>query len=108
MDIVQLDIRRGGFIDGMKIAQMAKAAGAVFIPHNWGSQVGLFMSLHMSKAIKSVAAAEDDRSTCDAVIARGYHYKNGHYTTSDEPGLGIRVDEDVYREKYQSSETVIA
>ena len=108
MDIVQLDIRRGGFIDGMKIAQMAKAAGAVFIPHNWGSQVGLFMSLHMSKAIKSVAAVEDDRSTCDAVIAEGYHYKNGHYTTSDEPGLGIRVDEDVYREKCQSSETVIA
>lgn len=108
MDIVQLDIRRGGFIDGMKMARMAKAAGAVFIPHNWGSQVGLFMSLHMSKAIESVAAAEDDRSTCDAVIAEGYHYKDGHYTTSDEPGLGIRVDEDVYREKYQSSETVIA
>ena len=108
MDIVQLDIRRGGFIDGMRIARMSKAAGAVSIPHNWGSQVGLFMSLHMSKAIENVAAAEDDRSTCDAVIAKGYHYKDGHYTTSDEPGLGIRVDEDVYREKYQSDETVIA
>ena len=108
MDIVQLDIRRGGFIEGMKMARKAEAAGAVSIPHNWGSQVGLFMGLHLSKAVKAVGAAEDDRSTCDAVVAKGYEYADGTYTTSDEPGLGISVDEDVYREKYQAGETVIS
>ena len=108
MDIVQLDIRRGGFIEGVKTAQKAAAAGAVSIPHNWGSQVGLFMSLHLSKAVKGIAGAEDDRSTCDAVVARGYEYADGAYTTSDEPGLGLAVDEDVYREKYKARETVIS
>ena len=108
MDIVQLDIRRGGFIEAMDMARKAEAAGAVSIPHNWGSQVGLFMGLHAAKAIKAVSGAEDDRSTCDAVIAKGYEYSNGTYTTSDEPGLGIHVNEDVYREKYQAGETVIS
>ncbi len=108
MDIVQLDIRRGGFIEALKIARKAEAAGAVSIPHNWGSQVGLFMGLHLAKAVKVVAGAEDDRSTCDAVIAKGYKYANGAYTTSDEPGLGITVNKDVYREKYQAGETVIS
>ncbi len=108
MDIVQLDIRRGGFIEGMKMARKAEVAGAVSIPHNWGSQVGLFMGLHLAKAIKVVGGAEDDRSTCDAVVAKGYEYADGTYTTSDEPGLGITVNEDVYREKYQAGETVIS
>lgn len=77
------------------------------MPHNWVSQIGLWMGLHLSKAIRGVIAAEDDRSTCDVVIAEGYEFKKGTYSVSDAPGLGIRVDEKVYAEKCRAKETVI-
>jgi len=77
------------------------------VPHNWGSQVGLFMGLHLAKAVRGVTAAEDDRSTCDVIVADGYVFKDGHYSVSDKPGLGLRVDERIYRQKYQAKEIII-
>jgi len=107
MDVLQLDIRRGGFVDNIQLAKMAGPAGAISLPHNWGAQVGVLMGLHLCKAMPSVTAAEDDRSTCDAIIAEGYEFKDGYYTVSNRPGLGIRVNEPVYHEKYQTKETVL-
>jgi D-galactarolactone cycloisomerase len=107
-DVVQMDIRVGGFLANRELARMAGAAGAVAVPHNWASQVGKFMGLHLAKAVSQVAAAEDDRSTCDVLVATGYEFKNGVYSVSDAPGLGIRIDPAVYRDKYQRGETAIA
>ena len=55
-----------------------------------------------------VSAAEDDRSTCDAVIAKGYEFRDGLYTVSSEPGLGLEVNADVYKQKYQQAEIVVS
>lgn len=107
MDVLQMDIRRGGFLDNLRMARMGEEAGATSVPHNWGSQVGLFMGLHLAKAVKSVTAAEDDRSTCDVLQADGYEFRSGHYTVSEKPGLGLSVDEKVYATKYKASEVVI-
>jgi L-alanine-DL-glutamate epimerase-like enolase superfamily enzyme len=107
MDVLQMDIRRGGFLENLRMARMGEEAGAVSVPHNWGSQVGLFMGLHLAKAVQSVIAAEDDRSTCDVVEAEGYEFRGGYYTVSEAPGLGIRVNEKAYREKYQGAEKVV-
>ncbi len=107
IDVLQMDIRRGGFLGNLEMARLGESAGAVSVPHNWGSQIGGLMGLHLSKAVKSVIAAEDDRSTCDTIVAEGYVFKNGSYTVSGAPGLGIRVDEAVYKEKYQSKEVVV-
>ena len=106
-DVVQMDIRVGGFLGNRDLARMAGAAGAISVPHNWASQVGKFMGLHLAKAVKEVTAAEDDRSTCDVIVAAGNEFKNGSYSVSDAPGLGIRIDPAVYQEKYQRSETAI-
>lgn len=108
MDVLQMDIRRGGFLENLRMARMGEEAGAVSVPHNWGSQVGLFMGLHLAKAVQSVIAAEDDRSTCDVVEAEGYEFRGGYYTVSEAPGLGICVNEKAYREKYQGAEKVVA
>jgi L-alanine-DL-glutamate epimerase-like enolase superfamily enzyme len=108
MDVLQLDIRQGGFLDCREMARMGEAAGAVSVPHNWGSQIGGLMGLQISKALQSVIAAEDDRSTCDVIQAEGYSFSNGYYTLPDEPGMGIRVDAKVYREKCLSNETVVS
>lgn len=108
MDVVQMDIRRAGFLENVKLARMAGAAGATSTPHNWGSQIGLYMGVHFAKAVANAPAAEDDRSRCDAIVGEGCRFSKGYYTISDAPGLGIRVDEAVYRRKYRAGETVIA
>jgi len=108
IDVTQMDIRRGGFLDNLASARLAEAAGVRAVPHNWGSQIGLFMGLHLAKAVKSVSAAEDDRSTCDAVLAKGYEFRDGLYTVSSEPGLGLEVNADVYKQKYQQAEIVVS
>lgn len=108
VEVTQMDIRRGGFLDNLASARMAARAGVNAVPHNWGSQVGLFMGLHLAKAVENVIAAEDDRSTCDALVAAGYEFREGRYRVSDAPGLGLRVDADVYRDKYQRDEIVVA
>ncbi|MPY88941.1 MAG: hypothetical protein GEU99_13560 [Luteitalea sp.] len=107
MDVLQMDIRRGGFLDNLRMARMGEAVGAVSVPHNWGSQVGLFMGLHLARVVKSVTAAEDDRSTCDVIQADGYEFRAGTYTVSEKPGLALTVDEKTYAAKYKAGESVI-
>jgi len=108
MDVLQMDIRRGGFLKNLEMARVGEEVGAISVPHNWGSQVGMFMGLHIAKAARSIPGAEDDRSTCDVLHAEGYDFRNGYYTVSSAPGLGIRVDEAVYRMKCKDRETVVS
>jgi D-galactarolactone cycloisomerase len=107
VDVLQTDIRTCGFLGNLEAARMGEAAGAVTVPHNWGSRIGLLMGLQMARAVKSIPAAEDDRSTCDVVVAEGYEFRDGLYRVPDAPGLGLRVDEKVYRDKCKAVETVI-
>ena len=107
MDILQMDIRTGGLLDNLTLAGMGKAAGAISIPHNWGSQVGGLMGLHLAKAVANVTAAEDDRSTSDLIVSDGYEFRDGAYSLPEKPGLSIKVDEEVYRLKCKATETVI-
>src|SRR5262249_13790254 len=93
IDVLQSDIRRCGFVDNMAVARRAEPAGAVVIPHNWGSQTGFLMALHMAKAIKNIPAAEDDRSTCDVFVPEGYDFRDGMYTVPAKPGLSHHIDE---------------
>ena len=106
-DAVQMDIRVGGMLANRELARMAGAAGAFSVPHNWASEIGKYMGLHLAKAIKEVTAAEDDRSTCDVIRAEGYEFRQGYYIVSDSPGLGLSINADIYKEKYAPSETVI-
>ncbi len=108
VDVLQMDIRRGGFLTNLEVARMAKPAGAIAVPHNWASQVGFLMGLHLAKAVENVPAAEDERSTCDAIIAEGYSFSKGFYTVSDAPGLGLRINQEAYTKKYRAKEVVIA
>lgn len=108
MDVVQMDIRQGGFLDNAELGRMAAAAGAVSIPHNWGSQIGTIMGVHLSRAVAGVPMAESDRSTCDVLSTEDYRFQDGAITVPSKPGLAIGINEDVYREKCLSSEIVIA
>jgi L-alanine-DL-glutamate epimerase-like enolase superfamily enzyme len=108
MDVLQLDTRSGGFIANRESAWMGEAAGAVVIPHNWGSQIWHLMGLHLAKAMKTVTWAEDDRSSCDVIIPAGYSLGTGMQAVSNEPGLGIHVDPKVYETQCKPGERVIS
>jgi D-galactarolactone cycloisomerase len=108
VDVLQMDIRTCGLLENAALARRAGPLGAVSIPHNWGSQAGGLMGLQLAKAVKAVAAAEDDRSTCDVLIPDGYAFHAGSYAVPDKPGLSIRVDEQVYRLKCRPSEVVVS
>lgn len=106
-DYMQLDIRTGGILECREMSAIGEPHGAKAVPHNWGSQVGLLMSLHLAKTQENIVAAEDDRSTCPALVVKGYEFKDGYYTVSNEPGLGVAVDPDYYAPPEFPERTVI-
>jgi len=108
VDVMQLDIRTSGLLGNLEAARLGRPAGAACIPHNWGSQVGLFMALHLAKAVENVPMVEDDRSTHDVIRGAGYEFRDGMYTVPDSPGLSLKVDEDVYERKCKPRETVVS
>jgi len=108
MDVLQTDIRRCGFVDEIEVTRKAEPAGAVLMPHNWGSQTGVLMALQMAKAMKNIPGVEDDRSTCDVFTVEGYQFRNGAYTVPNNPGLSHRVDEAVYTLKCKPREIVVS
>jgi L-alanine-DL-glutamate epimerase-like enolase superfamily enzyme len=108
MDVLQMDIRQGGFLDNIELARMAAAAGGVAIPHNWASQIGSMMAMHLSKAVEAIPMVETDRSTCDVLITDGYKFSKGKMEMPSKPGLGIAIDEQVYASKCKPAEIVIA
>jgi L-alanine-DL-glutamate epimerase-like enolase superfamily enzyme len=67
----------------------------------------MLTALQLAKSCPGVSGVEDDRSTCDALVAEGYAFHQGFYTVPDTPGLSIAVDEKVYRQKYQAKEIVV-
>ena len=107
-DVVQMDIRTGGFIDNIALARVAEEAGAVSVPHNWGAQIGCYMGLQLAKAVRAVPAAEDDRSVCDVITADGYNFRDGYYSVPEKPGLSLHVDQKVYDMKCKRAEVVIS
>lgn len=107
MDVVQMDIRRGGFLGCLEMARLGEAAGAIAVPHNWASQAGGLMGLQLGRAHPNVTAAEDDRSTCDVLQTEGYVFRNSAYSVPDALGMSLRVDEKLYQQKYRAAETVV-
>ena len=107
IDVMQIDIRRAGFVDNASVGRLAEKNKIVSIPHNWASTVGGLMGLQLSKAIVGVPAAEDDRSTCAVLQVDGYSFSRGTYSVPDKPGLSISVDEKAYALQSKPQEVTI-
>jgi L-alanine-DL-glutamate epimerase-like enolase superfamily enzyme len=108
MDVLQLDTRTGGFLANREVARSGETVGAVTIPHNWGSQIGHLMGLHLAKASKAIPWAEEDRSTCDVLVPSGYSLGTGMQLVSNEPGLGLHIDAKVYQTHCKPAERVVS
>ena len=104
MDIVQPDTcAAGGLSECKKIADMAVAFGVRYVPHVWGTGVGLAAALQLLAVLPHnpprhtprEPLLEFDRSEHpfrQAVLTRPIEHSGGIVTIPDKPGLGIEVD----------------
>jgi D-galactarolactone cycloisomerase len=107
MDIVQPDTcAAGGLSECKKIADMATAFGVRYVPHVWGSGIGLATALQLLAVLPHTPPRrtpiepllEFDRSEHpfrQAIMKHEIEHKNGVVQIPDGPGLGIEVNRDV-------------
>jgi D-galactarolactone cycloisomerase len=108
MDVLQMDVRQGGFLDNAEVARMAAAAGSVAIPHNWASQLGMIMGLQLARAVQAVPMVESDRSTCDVLTTDAYRFDKGMFRVPTTPGLSIGINREVYERQCKPSEIIVS
>jgi len=105
VDIIQPDLTAtGGFTECQRIAALASAHGVRYLPHVWGSAVGLAAGLQFVAALPSATAAlrpleplfELDRTPNrfrDELTDEPPSPVDGWLAIPDRPGLGITIDE---------------
>jgi len=97
VDILQPDICRMGFTEGLR---QAKAAAGHLIPSTRHAGSGLLLvqavALQFASAWPSRLPCEYQASLGDDVpgaSVNGWHLSNGSFRLPDWPGLGVRIDE---------------
>jgi galactonate dehydratase len=99
-DVVQMDIAHcGGIAISKKIAAMAAAQDMQVAPHCSVGPVALAAALHFDVSTPNFMVQEDF-GTFDvpwrSQLVRGWNpIQNGELVLTDEPGLGLDIDEDV-------------
>lgn len=104
IDVLQPDTcAAGGLSECKKIADMATAFGVRYVPHVWGSGVGLAAALQLLAVLPHTPPRltprepmlEFDRSEHpfrQAVLARPIEHVRGVVAIPDGPGLGVEID----------------
>jgi D-galactarolactone cycloisomerase len=104
IDILQPDTcAAGGLSECKKIADMATAFGVRYIPHVWGTGVGLSAALHLLAVLPHTPPRhtpiepmlEFDRSEHpfrQEVLEAPLEHKGGVVRVPDGPGLGIKIN----------------
>jgi L-alanine-DL-glutamate epimerase-like enolase superfamily enzyme len=105
VDIVQPDVVwTGGITECMKIAALASAYHLQVLPHGFASAICMAANLHLIAAISNGEMMEFDRHRNplrEELITEPFNIdKDGYIILSDEPGLGVTINEEVL-EKYR-------
>jgi galactonate dehydratase len=93
----------GGFTESMKIAGMCEAHYIDMMPHNPLSPICTAASIHYCAAIGNMAWLElnpydGDMSDFDRYFVNRPLVKNNVFEVTDEPGLGVDVNEDLIKD----------
>jgi L-alanine-DL-glutamate epimerase-like enolase superfamily enzyme len=107
VDFVQYDIRTNNFLDSIAVGRRCAQFGVNIAPHNWASQLGSIMAMHLARALPNCSPVESDRSTCEVLRVEPLHFTSGCVPAPSLSGLGVSIDEDVYRAKLAPSEIVV-
>ncbi len=107
-DVVQPDLRTVGFSNAIRMADIASQYNAGLVPHNWQSELGKVMSVHLAKLRENISFVEDDRWSNFALDTSEYRFRNGRWFAPAEPGWGIRVSDHYSQFAEIEEERVIA
>jgi D-galactarolactone cycloisomerase len=106
VDVLQPDAcMTGGLSEAKKIADMAQVFGVRYVPHCWGTAVGLAAALQLLAVLPHTPPSwnarepllEFDRSEHpfrQAVVKSPIEHENGVVQIPTGPGLGIEIDRD--------------
>jgi D-galactarolactone cycloisomerase len=97
-DIVQPDTTKGGGLsESRRVAWLADAFGARFIPHGWNTAVGLAADLHLAASLPGTDLVEYRTGSAyiDDIVVDGFRLdSDGMLDVPTRPGLGISLDRD--------------
>jgi L-alanine-DL-glutamate epimerase-like enolase superfamily enzyme len=104
VDVLQCDLTRcGGFVEGARIAALAQAAGASFVPHGWHTGITAAVGRHFQAATAACPWFEHLSPRLWPSVLRRHLVTpeptvvDGTVALPDAPGLGVELDEDVVR-----------
>jgi len=101
VDIVQPDVSKaGGISECKKIANLASAFNIPYAPHVWGSAVSHVATLHLAASIPNFLICEVDRlpnPLREDLLLKPMQIRNGYVQVSQEPGLGIELNEEILK-----------
>jgi L-alanine-DL-glutamate epimerase-like enolase superfamily enzyme len=106
LDVYQPDVAVTlGMFALVRLAGMVKAKGRVFSPHTWGNGVGLMANAHVTAGVNSPETElflefphdppEWTSGRRDFFLSEEIVVDAGVMTLSDEPGLGLTLNEDL-------------
>jgi L-alanine-DL-glutamate epimerase-like enolase superfamily enzyme len=102
VDIIMPDIPKcGGLSECRKIANLAEIYYIPFAPHNVASPVGTMASAHVCATVPNFLVLEFHwlhRDYWSTITDGGDIIKDGWITLSDQPGIGLDLDETVARQ----------
>jgi L-alanine-DL-glutamate epimerase-like enolase superfamily enzyme len=104
LDVLQPDIRAFGLSLQWELSRRIEASGtpARLAPHNWGSNLGVFMQAILARGIPNFLSAEWDTSTSDLFDTSAFSFRDGLLRVPDTPGCGLVLRDDVFSARYAS------
>ena len=100
-DIVSPDLAKaGGLLEGRRIADLADMYYVPLAPHNICGPIGTVASCHVCAAVPNFLALEFhhlDNEVWSGLTVERDLIRDGQIAVPDEPGLGVRVDEEAVR-----------
>jgi L-alanine-DL-glutamate epimerase-like enolase superfamily enzyme len=104
---LQPDMHTCGYSNLLALARKAQAFPHIkVIPHVWQSQLGLIMSLHVSRIQGNIVYVEDSRYFEHVVMQDGYLFQEGQWFIPDKPGWGVSLSPD-YQQFIVDKEIVV-
>lgn len=98
-DVVQPDTTKGGGLsESRRVAWLAEAFGAKFIPHGWNTGIGLAADLQLASALPGTDLVEYKTGSgyIDDLVVGGFTLDaEGMLAVPAGPGLGVQLDLDV-------------
>lgn len=107
---LQGDVRHHrGFTGCFEVAEHCADTDVTFVPHNFGTHLGLVANAHLTAAAPGTELLEypvfgDDTAAmypfplAEDILADDLDITDGHLSVPDEPGLGVEVDLDTIEE----------